>query len=89
MMFDTLTLSALPPEDEALRPAVRALIEEHVHSMPLHRRARTWMGGDAAFSRAMGKAGFLGLTLPKEHGGAARGPLARFVVVEELSLIHI
>jgi alkylation response protein AidB-like acyl-CoA dehydrogenase len=84
MMFDTLTLSALPPEDEALRPAVRALIEEHVHSMPLHRRARTWMGGDAAFSRAMGKAGFLGLTLPKEYGGAARGPLARFVVVEEL-----
>ena len=84
MMFDTLTLSALSPEDEALRPAVRALIEEHVHSMPLHRRARTWMGGDAAFSRAMGKAGFLGLTLPKEYGGAARGPLARFVVVEEL-----
>lgn len=84
MMFDTLTLSALPPEDEALRPAVRALIEEHVRSMPLHRRARSWMGGDAAFSRAMGKAGFLGLTLPKEYGGAARGPLARFVVVEEL-----
>lgn len=84
MNFDHLVLSALPPEDEALRPAIRELIAAHIHSMPLHKRARTWMGGDAAFSRAMGQAGFLGLTLPKEYGGAARGPLARFVVVEEL-----
>lgn len=84
MNFDHLTLSAIPAADEDLRPAIRALIDEHVHAMPLHKRARTWMGGDAIFSRAMGKAGFLGLTLPKKYGGAERGPLARFVVVEEL-----
>ena len=84
MNFDHLTLSAIPAADEDLRPAIRALIDEHVHTMPLHKRARTWMGGDAIFSRAMGKAGFLGLTLPKKYGGAERGPLARFVVVEEL-----
>lgn len=84
MNFDHLALSAIPPDDEALRPAIRALIDAHVIAMPLHKRARTWMGGDAAFSRAMGEAGFLGLTLPRKYGGAERGPLARFVVVEEL-----
>lgn len=84
MMFDTLALSTIPPEDEALRPAIRALVEKHVASMELHERARTWMGGDAEFSRAMGAAGFLGLTLPKQYGGQERGPLARFVIVEEL-----
>ena len=84
MNFDHLALSAIPAAEEAIRPAIRALIEDHIRAMPLHKRARTWMGGDAIFSRAMGKAGFLGLTLPRKYGGAERGPLARFVVVEEL-----
>jgi alkylation response protein AidB-like acyl-CoA dehydrogenase len=84
MNFDHLTLSEIPAEDEALRPAIRELIAAHIANIPLHKRARTWMGGDAVFSRAMGQAGFLGLTLPKKYGGAERGPLARFVVVEEL-----
>ncbi len=84
MNFDNLTLSKLPDEDQALRPAIRELIAAHVAEMPLYKRARTWMGGDALFSRAMGRAGFLGLTLPRKYGGAERGPLARFVIVEEL-----
>ena len=84
MNFDHLSLSAIPATEEAIRPAIRALIDEHIRAMPLHKRARTWMGGDAIFSRAMGKAGFLGLTLPRKYGGAELGPLARFVVVEEL-----
>jgi len=52
--------------------------------MPLEQRARSWQGFDAAFSRALGAAGFLGLTLPKEYGGGGYGPFERFVVVEEL-----
>ena len=83
-MFDSLTLAAIPPEDEALRPQVRALAQEAVASLPLEQRARTWMGHDAAFSRKLGEAGLLGLTLPTEYGGGGRGPFARFVVVEEL-----
>ena len=83
-MFDTLTLAEIPAEDEALRPAIRSFIDEHVRSLPMPVRARSWMGGDVAFSRAMGKAGFLGLTVPKQYGGGGRGPFARFVVVEEL-----
>ncbi|WP_062343331.1 acyl-CoA dehydrogenase family protein [Novosphingobium sp. CCH12-A3] len=83
-MFDTLTLAELPPEDEALRPAIRTFIEQHIAGIPMDRRARSWQGFSAEFSRALGEAGFLGLTLPKEYGGHGKGPFARFVVVEEL-----
>ncbi|ANY20835.1 Acyl-CoA dehydrogenase fadE12 [Tsuneonella dongtanensis] len=83
-MFDSLSLAAIPPEDEALRPHVRALAREAVASMSLEQRARSWMGFDPAFSRTLGAAGLLGLTLPREYGGGGRGPFARFVVVEEL-----
>ncbi len=83
-MFETLSLAGIPAEDEAIRPNVRAFIQKAVAQVPLVDRARSWMGADANFSRAMGQAGFLGLTLPKEYGGAGRGPFARFVVVEEL-----
>ena len=83
-MFESLTLSTLPAADEALRPALRTLIRETVAAMPDHRRARSWQGFDAAFSRALGQAGFLGLSLPKEYGGVGASPFTRFVVVEEL-----
>lgn len=83
-VFDSLTLSRLPAEDEALRVPVRAMIAEAIASLPVHKRARSWQGFDAAFSRALGEAGYLGLSLPKRYGGGERGPFARFVVVEEL-----
>ncbi|MGC4250500.1 MAG: acyl-CoA dehydrogenase family protein [Sphingobium sp.] len=83
-MFETLTLSTLPPEDEELRPALRALIQDAIGDLPADRRSRSWMGFDAAFSRKLGEAGYLGLSLPKEYGGVGRGPFTRFVVVEEL-----
>jgi len=84
MVFESLTLSALPAEDEALRAPVRALIDAAVSGHSADRRARSWQGFDAEFSRKLGAAGFLGLTLPKRYGGGDRGPFARFVVVEEL-----
>ena len=83
-MFDSLNLTAIPPADEAIRRDVRAFIADATQGMTLPDRVRTWMGGDAAFSRKMGAAGYLGLTLPKKYGGHAKGPFARFVVVEEL-----
>jgi len=83
-LFDSLTLASLPAADEALRPAIRAFIEQHIAAIPLDRRARSWQGFSADFSRELGRAGFLGLTLPKAYGGQELGPFARFVVVEEL-----
>ena len=83
-LFENIVLSELPDEDDALRAVVRAVIATVIDDLPLSQRARTWMGFDANFSRALGRAGLLGLTLPKRYGGAERGPFARFVIVEEL-----
>jgi alkylation response protein AidB-like acyl-CoA dehydrogenase len=83
-VFDTLSLASLPDADEAIRPAIRALAAEAASAAGADRRVRSWQGYDPAFSRRLGEAGFLGLTLPKRYGGHERGPFARFVVVEEL-----
>jgi alkylation response protein AidB-like acyl-CoA dehydrogenase len=78
-----LNLAVLPDEDEAIRPVVRALADS-VAGTPADIRARSWLGFDAAFSRKLGEAGLLGLTLPKRYGGSARNAFTRFVVAEEL-----
>ena len=39
MNFDHLALSAIPAAEEAIRPAIRALIEDHIRAMPLHKRS--------------------------------------------------
>lgn len=83
-MFETLQLAQIPQEDEALREIARALATEAVSPMSLALRARSWQGYDPAFSKRMGEAGLLGLTIPKQYGGQGRGPFARFVVVEEM-----
>ncbi|HLU80342.1 MAG TPA: acyl-CoA dehydrogenase family protein [Burkholderiaceae bacterium] len=84
MTMDVLDLTFIPDEDEALRAPVRRFLEDTLHGMPADRRARSWMGFDADFSRALAERGWLGLTLPKAYGGAGRGPFSRFVVSEEL-----
>jgi len=84
MTMDVLDLATVPDEDEALRGPVRAFLQQTVMHTPADRRARSWMGFDAEFSRALAAKGWLGLTLPTEYGGAGRGPFARFVVSEEL-----
>ncbi len=80
----SLPFARLPEADEALRAPVRAFVAQMLESMPLEARARSWLGFDAGFSRALGERGWLGLNLPTAYGGQARGPFARFVVVEEL-----
>lgn len=83
-MIDTLELTAIPPEDEALRTEVRAFLADALDGLEPDERARSWMGFDAGFSRLLAERGWLGLTLPREYGGAARGQFARFVLSEEL-----
>nr|MDP2190308.1 acyl-CoA dehydrogenase family protein [Rhodoferax sp.] len=81
--FDSLSLTSIPAEDEALRAPVRAFLAEAMRQVPAHVRAKSWSGYDAAFSRELGRRGWLGITLPKKYGGGGRSPFARYVMVEE------
>ncbi|MDQ6683931.1 MAG: acyl-CoA dehydrogenase family protein, partial [Pseudomonadota bacterium] len=81
--LDSLSLTTLPAEAEALRPRVRKFLQQTLRDVPAHVRARSWGGYDPSFSREAGQRGFLGLTLPIEYGGAGRDAFARYVIVEE------
>jgi alkylation response protein AidB-like acyl-CoA dehydrogenase len=83
-MLTAFDRHALPAEDEALRGELRAFLAAALRDIPLERRARSWSAFDADFSRELAQRGWLGLTLPREYGGAARSQFTRFVVVEEL-----
>lgn len=81
--LDSLDLTPIPAEDEALRAPVRAFLAEALRGVPGVTRARSWSGYDPAFSRALGARGWLGITLPTAYGGGGRSPYARYVLVEE------
>jgi alkylation response protein AidB-like acyl-CoA dehydrogenase len=83
-MLEALTLSAIPQAAQAIRPAVRAFLDEALRGRPTDRLARSWMGFDAQFSRALAKRGWVGMTLPQQHGGGGKDAFARFVLAEEL-----
>ena len=84
MAISQFRYSSIPPEAEALRADVRAFIHAHLADYPPTLRAHSWMGFDAEFSRKLGARGWVGMALPKAYGGAAAGPFARYVVIEEL-----
>lgn len=76
--------SSIPAEAEALRSDLRAFLAAEMATSSSARRARSWAGFDAGFSRKLGEKGYLGLTFPTEYGGAGRDAFARYVVAEEL-----
>ncbi len=81
--LNSLSMTAIPPEDEALRAPVRAFLSVALAKVPAHVRAKSWSGYDTDFSRELGRRGWLGITLPKEYGGGGRSAFARYVLVEE------
>lgn len=81
--MESLALTSIPADDEALRMEVRAFLSEATQDMPAHIRARSWGGYNTAFSRKLGSKGWIGVTLPKEYGGAGRSAFTRYVLVEE------
>ena len=83
-MLDTLSLTRIPTEDEALRAPVRAFLEETLADRSPESLARSWMAFDGEFSRALAARGWVGITFPKEYGGGGRSAFARFVLAEEL-----
>ena len=84
MAISQFSYSSIPPEAEALRADVREFIKTHLADYPPTLRAHSWMGFDAGFSKQLGARGWVGMALPKAYGGAAAGPFARYVIIEEL-----
>ncbi|MDB6000443.1 MAG: acyl-CoA dehydrogenase [Rhizobacter sp.] len=74
----------LPPEAQALRGEVRAFLKDALADLPRADRALSWMGFDAAFTKALAERGWIGMTWPKRYGGGEQTAFARYVLVEEL-----
>jgi alkylation response protein AidB-like acyl-CoA dehydrogenase len=79
-----LALRRLPPACETLRAEVRAFLERELADYPAQRRAYTWTGWDAAFTRKVAARGWIGMTWPRQWGGHERSALERYVVLEEM-----
>ena len=74
-----------PPGDvAALRSEVRSFLKAYQPTDDPVLRANSWAVPDPAFSRALAKAGYVGMIWPKRYGGHERHPLERYVVLEEL-----
>ena len=84
MVTTRLRHAGIPAEAEAIRAEVRAFLEKEMPAVPAIARAESWMGFDAEFSRRLGAAGLIGLTMPKSLGGREASAFARYVVSEEL-----
>ena len=69
---------------EALREEVRAFLQEELLGYSAVSGADSWMGYDVDFSRKLGDRGWVGMSLPKQYGGADMDLFARYVVIEEL-----
>lgn len=83
-LLDRFPPATLPEAAERFRDEVRAFLAAELPPLPADRRARSWMGFDAAFSRKLAARGWVGVTLPRAHGGAELDAFSRFVLVEEL-----
>ena len=81
MRFD---LPDAPPNAEALRHELRAFLAEAGRDWTPEIRARSWMGFDRDFSRAVGARGWIGMTWPTAYGGAEKSGLERIVMLEEM-----
>jgi alkylation response protein AidB-like acyl-CoA dehydrogenase len=74
----------MPAHAAALRDEVRIFVAAHMRTDNPVRRANCWVVGDPGFSRALGAAGFVGMSLPKKYGGHDRSAMERYIVLEEL-----
>lgn len=74
----------LDPEPAAVRDE-RDRVRAFLAGTPFESSCDSWLSAhDPAFSRALGAAGFVGMTWPERYGGRDASTLARYAVVEEL-----
>ncbi len=83
-MLYPLDYVAEPSGLAVFRQEIRAFLNTELAGMPTEQKARSWMGTDIEFSKKLAKKGWLGLTIPKSHGGTDQDFFTRFVLSEEL-----
>ncbi|MFN3725944.1 MAG: acyl-CoA dehydrogenase family protein [Allosphingosinicella sp.] len=84
MQASQFTYAPIPAAAEALRNEVRAFLAVEMGRIGPLARADSWMGFDAEFSRKLGEARLIGITMPTVLGGRGLDYFARYVVSEEL-----
>ena len=85
MKLPLLHAGTLPAELAGLRDQVRGFLAGELEAGSFVPRCDSWLTGfDAQFSRRVGERGWIGVTFPKQYGGAGADPFARFVIAEEL-----
>jgi 3-oxocholest-4-en-26-oyl-CoA dehydrogenase alpha subunit len=78
------TPSELTDAELALQAEVRGFLAAELPRGGFTPGLGMWSGRDQDFSRALAARGWLGMALPRRYGGADRGAVDRFIVVEEL-----
>ncbi|MDB5722728.1 MAG: hypothetical protein JWP15_3346 [Alphaproteobacteria bacterium] len=84
MRLTDFAYAPIPADAEVFRREVRDFLSREMRDIPPIQRADSWMGYDAEFSRKLGAAGLIGITMPKRFGGREAGAFARYVISEEL-----
>lgn len=85
MRLPLLHAAGLPAELLTLRREVRDFIAQELAAGSFVPCCDSWLAGfDPEFSQRVGSRGWIGTTFPKHYGGSGTGPLARFVIAEEL-----
>lgn len=84
MSIEQFNYCRIPTAAEQLRGEVREFLQQTLSEFPAVRRADSWMGFNAQFSRKLGARGWVGMALPKQYGGADASAFSRYVVIEEL-----
>ena len=74
----------LTDKEDALRREVRSFLDEHRSFLADSCAIDSWFVPSPEFSSLLGNKGWIGMTWPKEYGGAERSYLERYVVIEEL-----
>jgi alkylation response protein AidB-like acyl-CoA dehydrogenase len=80
-----LHAAGLPAGLLALRREVRDFTAQELAAGSFEPRCDSWLVGfNPEFSQRVGRRGWIGVTFPERYGGSGAGPLARFVIAEEL-----
>jgi acyl-CoA dehydrogenase len=80
-----LPSASIPARADTLRAEVRTFLDTEQAAGLWRPRVDSWLSGwDGRFTKELAARGWLGMTIPAEHGGHGRGALERYVVTEEL-----